>query len=498
LLLALWLAAPPARAQSNSAAIGVEVWTDRGSDAVYQPGDTMGVQVRVSEDGYLLVYEIDAEGAVRVLWPERGSNGWIEGRETVEIPSEHSNLQLVVEPQTGESYVVAIASRLPFQDPPWYLRPYDPQAEANGYAGEPDDEQGVTRDGRIVGDPFVAMERIRRRMLQNPDDPASFGTAYTSYYTHERVLYPRYICSDCHRPDYWAWWDGFDPYYAQCPVFEVHVNWGWFWGPSYWFGTVPYYYYAVRPDCPPRYRFYSSHHWYSSWNGWGQWRGMMGGGTHHPSAPPGYAPPSRGNSPMERPRSTVPGYLASRQPTLGRHNGPLRPTVDPGQPRGPEANDMAVEGSRGPQRGDPWGRAAWKGSAPGRERGDDSETRGGSRGIPQGGRGGFRWVGPGYGVAPRPVQAPVHPDRGAEPVPQRREYRGDMAPPRGGLRGSDFAQRRNESSRESPRVQGPERGREDARQSPRQVEPRQGSGGRGPEHGGQSFGGRGGGGHGGR
>lgn len=448
----LWLAVALGAAGSSANAqeperyatgLQVDVWTDRGNDAVYQPGDTMLVQTHLSDDGNLLVYEIDAEGTVNVLFPERGSSGFVEGGTTVDIPSEHSNLQLVVEPETGESFIVAIASREPFQDLPWYLRPYDPQAEGNGYAGEPDDEDGITKDGRIVGDPFVAMERIRRRVLQHPDDPESFGTAYTSYYTHEKVLYPRYLCNDCHRPDYYAWWDGFDPYYAQCPVVEFRVNWGWYWGPSYWFGSVPYYYYAVRPDCPPQWRMYSAHRWYSSWNCWGQWHERMGSGGQRP--PADYIPSARRIDPMQRPRTGGPGLMASRTPAMGRH-GPWRSITEAFRPSGRPEDRRVALGSR-----DPWhGRIQPR--DPGRPRRDDSETRGWSRGIPEGRRGGFRWVGPGSGAAPRPVEVrtPIGRGRQAEALPQRLEWSGERtAPPPREFRGEGtrihFGNERRES-----------------------------------------------------
>src|SRR5262245_33204435 len=62
LAAALTLCAGPA-----AAALGVEVWTDKGSDAVYEPGDLLEVNVRSTDDSYLMVYEIDAEGAVNLL-----------------------------------------------------------------------------------------------------------------------------------------------------------------------------------------------------------------------------------------------------------------------------------------------------------------------------------------------------------------------------------------------------------------------------------------------
>ena len=39
-----------------------KVWTDRGGDAVYRPGDDVLVRFRVSEDAYVCVYNIDTEG----------------------------------------------------------------------------------------------------------------------------------------------------------------------------------------------------------------------------------------------------------------------------------------------------------------------------------------------------------------------------------------------------------------------------------------------------
>jgi hypothetical protein len=111
----------------------------------------------------------------------------------VNLPEPEDNEQLVVQGPVGQGYVVAIASRSAFKDLPWYLRPYDEQAEELGYQHtEADDQSGVTAEGRIVGDPFVAMERIRRAVLMSPDDADQFSEAYTSYYVHSAVRYPRY------------------------------------------------------------------------------------------------------------------------------------------------------------------------------------------------------------------------------------------------------------------------------------------------------------------
>ena len=417
---------------ASARGLSVELWTDRGSDAVYQPGDPIQIKARTSEDAYLLVYEIDAEGSVHLLFPNRGQTPGIQGHHTYRLPDDDRG-ELVVDATTGEGYIVAIASDTPFDELPWYLRPYDPQGDEVGYVGQPDEEEGITADGRIVGDPFVAMERIRRRVVRNSRDEDAFASAYTTYYVHERVRYPRYICYDCHRPGLYSWWSGFDPYYTTCSVFDFRVNWSWGWGPRYWFGSVPYFVYVYRDDCPPAYRRYSGNGtWYSSWDGWNRWCDLWGAGglRRYKSAPPtGYTPPARWQE-TRSPREVPPGFIASGGPGVGRGVG-----------AGHEAN-----GSEG-------------GGGIGRTRRDD----GSSPGLGPAPSGTPRWNGDGRafrgGIAP-----PSRPDRGAgstgSPGLQRPRGEGsdhrDVPPlpprvERAPERPREFAPPRQEPHRDSPR-----------------------------------------------
>jgi len=357
-LAAVLLAAiawPPTGA--GAAGLDVEVWTDRGSGAVYDPGEVLEVQARTSGDAFLLVYELDAEGFVRLLFPYHGNNGLVPGGQVLALPDERSNLELVVQEPVGQAYLVAIASREPFGELPWYLRPYDAQAEQLGYEGEADEEEGITAEGRIVGDPFVAMERIRRRVLAAPDDPDAFATSYTTYYVHEEVKYPRYLCYDCHRPGQWQWWTGFDPYYTTCNVFEFRVNYAWYWGPRYWFGYVPYYWYVPRHDCAPAYHAYAR---YSPWGGWTRWKTLWGSSlTRYKTAPPpGYiAPPKIADRRRWGDGATPPGLVAAGRGTagigtrlpIGRRTTPGRtplPAHDPNRGRDPvwRGDDTAENG----------------------------------------------------------------------------------------------------------------------------------------------------------
>jgi len=303
--------------------LSVEVWTDRGDDAVYNPGEVMQVKARTNDDAYLLVYEIDSEGRVTVLFPWRRGSGMVEGRSTLRLPPEGSRYELTVERETGQGYLVALASREPFRDLPWYLRPFDPQGEAIGYEGRHDEVEGFDEDGRVLGDPTVAIERIRRSVLGDPSDLSDFATSYATYYVSHPVRYPRYLCYDCHRPHRWAWWDGFDPYYATCSVIDFRVNWSWCWGPCMWSSHTPYYYYVVRHDCPPHYRrWYDSHERWSSWDGRRRWDDLWGGPLvrNKSAPPPGYVPPPTKGG--DQPRTQPPGYIKTAS-GVGRGSLPI-------------------------------------------------------------------------------------------------------------------------------------------------------------------------------
>ena len=450
--------------EASARSLSVEVWTDRGKDAVYQPGDKLQIKARPSEDAYLLVYEIDAEGYVHVLFPQERDNGLIEARTTFEIPAEGSSEELVVQGPVGEGYVVAVASRDPFQNLPWYLRAYNAQAEELGYAGGPqhgegDDEAGVTAEGRIVGDPFVAMERIRRSVVDQPADENSFATAYSTYYVHNEVRYPRYLCYDCHRPNRWTWWDGFDPYYARCSVFDFRVNWSWGWGPAYWSGYVPYYMYVYRHDCPPRFQpFLARGDTYSGWDGWRRWRSLWGSNlARYKSAPPaGYRPPTKFDDPRgSRGRASIPpGFMIGGSRSV-RAVGVQTVAAQRGQELGVNRRDIP-----GARAGSRWGDRGGLVRTP-REPGLTADRPWRRISPPDpGGREVRPWRG--ADRRERVSSPPIDRPRQAEPTPGGGNPRREVRPePRSDLPRSERGQRDETPRRESPPPSTQERPREE-------------------------------------
>jgi hypothetical protein len=413
----------PALAQARP--LSVEVWTNRGDEGVYDKGDVLKIGARANDDAHLLVYEIDAEGYVNLLFPyDRGSD-FIEAKRTYRIPDDAADMELVVEGPTGQGYIVAVVSAHPFEPMPWYLRPYSAQAASLGYEGDPEEEEGVTTEGRIVGDPFIAMERIRRRVVRDADDPAMFATAYTTYYLHEPVKYPRYLCYDCHRPGHWSWWSGFDPYYTSCSVFTVRVNYDWHWGPSYWFGRVPYYVYSCQPGYGWRGRY-----WYSGWDGWSYWSSIWGGPLKrgYSSPPVGYIPPERYKE------GTPPGLIAAHDRRKGGNM-----TLPIGRNDRPRGDDRVRDGGTRVDRGDRGGQRQPAGEIRGDEdRRRPTDDRGGIRRQPasERGRGGDDNARrPVARPAPRPEPAREAPrpreERKPDPQPEpaREQKRDEPAPP---------------------------------------------------------------------
>ena len=103
LLVAILLVPAPASARPLS----VEVSTDRGHEGVYQPGQSLEIRTRASEDAYLLVYEIDAEGYLHLLYPHRPNDiGRVEGGSRYRLPEDDAD-ELVAQGPTGQGYIVA-------------------------------------------------------------------------------------------------------------------------------------------------------------------------------------------------------------------------------------------------------------------------------------------------------------------------------------------------------------------------------------------------------
>jgi hypothetical protein len=222
----------------------VEVWTNKEEGGVYRQGEPMRVMFRTSTDAFVLIYNIDTEGYIHLVYPYGPDDpDRVEGGVTHQVPSRNDPYEMVADGPTGIEYVVAIASPFPFQDLPWYLT-----GGTEATRAEYDDDDGED-SGVIVGDPYVGMDRVVRRVVP-PGREDEVATDDTFFYIERKVDYPRYVCADCH--SYGGW---YDPYGDICSVVDVRIDATWArFRPLRSRVIRPRYFYMVRSTAPNRYR----------------------------------------------------------------------------------------------------------------------------------------------------------------------------------------------------------------------------------------------------
>ena len=244
----------PARNIVRVSKLDVDVWINKDEGGIYRPGESMRVYFRSNGDGYVLVFNVDTEGYIHLVYPYGAEDPpYVEGGRAYRIPSRSDPYDLVADGPPGIEYVVAVASPYPFQNLPWYLS----VERADGNRSDLDDEDvDDTESGRIVGDPYVGIDRIIRRIAP-PGREDRIATNETYFYIGQRVEYPRYVCADCHYHPFY-----FDPYLNACSAFEIRIDATWAHYAPIRFGNVrPRYIYRVRPSAPTRYR-----QWKSQWS----------------------------------------------------------------------------------------------------------------------------------------------------------------------------------------------------------------------------------------
>ena len=227
----------------SSQSLRVGVWLEGKDDgAVIQKGEKFGVGFQTNQDAYAVVYRIDTEGEVSILWPRsRFDDGFVFGGHEYKLPVAGKR-RLVAGGEAGEGFVEAIVSSYPFD-----LRELELDFH-HEYADEPYRFQ-------VAGDPFLAMNEVNFVVTGLEDAGDYVVTNYVSYYVHHKVDHPRYLCNQCHFDDEVA----FDPYRDNCTL-EITVNHEW--DNGWWdnYGYYPVYYQPVYVYTDP---------W--TWNPWVNW-----------------------------------------------------------------------------------------------------------------------------------------------------------------------------------------------------------------------------------
>lgn len=246
------LAVVPVENAARASRLSIDVWTNKEEGGVYRSGEQMKIFFRPNVDSYVLIYNIDTEGFIHVIYPYGPEDPErLEGGRTYQIPSRQDPYDLVADGPQGIEYVVALAAPFPYRDLPWYLSGRLADEGPPSGSDEGDEESGV-----IVGDPYLGMDRIVRRIVPAGREE-EVATADTYFYIERRVEYPRYVCADCHSHGVW-----YDPYYDNCSVIDIRIDATWArYAPLRSRVLRPRYYYTIRSTAGDRYR-----NWKERWS----------------------------------------------------------------------------------------------------------------------------------------------------------------------------------------------------------------------------------------
>jgi hypothetical protein len=185
----------------SDAAGRISVWADR--ETPYRHGEGARIYFRTDEPGYVTVIRVDTDGRFRTLFPlEPWRGAKVRGGRTHEVSDTRNGGSLTIDDDPGIGYLFALASPFPFQ--------YDDITRGDYW------DFRVIDDGRIRGDPYVALTDLAERIAPRGD----YQYDIVPYYVERHYEYPRFVCYDCHS---YASYDEWDPYTTSCERFRVVI-----------------------------------------------------------------------------------------------------------------------------------------------------------------------------------------------------------------------------------------------------------------------------------
>src|SRR6266853_1843432 len=217
----------------------VKVWLN--NDNYFQRGDKARVNVRLADDGYLLVLRADAEGRVRVLFPLDPSNdNFVRGHETIEVRGRGDREAFFVDDREGSGLVLAARSSTPFKfdefvrGDHWDYRVLDArQAGDDKEAALVDMVQRMTPDGHFDYDAVTYAVASARAYYDSyyPHYAANFGYDWGWPYRYRYAA----LYSTCYDPFF------YDPFLCYDPIFYRPYGYGFYGYGFYGYGYRPYY-----------------------------------------------------------------------------------------------------------------------------------------------------------------------------------------------------------------------------------------------------------------
>src|SRR6266487_2371084 len=112
LMLSMLVPAPPGAGAVRSDDPPIRVWLNQ--DSYFLQGDKARVNVKLADDGYVVVLRADAEGRVRVLFPlDPGQDDFVRGGDKIEVRGRGDREAFYVDDREGQGVVLAARAGRP-------------------------------------------------------------------------------------------------------------------------------------------------------------------------------------------------------------------------------------------------------------------------------------------------------------------------------------------------------------------------------------------------
>ncbi|MFN2400115.1 MAG: DUF4384 domain-containing protein [Gemmatimonadaceae bacterium] len=200
----------------------VQVWLS--GDRVFRQGDRVRAYVRAEDGAYVMVFRVDTEGRITVLYPADPRDDAFMRQGETRLASRRGRESFYVDDEyTGLGYVFAIASNEPFR---------------TGHISSQGGWEYSHIGDRTRSEPFTAMHDFARQMLSDPQSDYALDYVhysverrlrYASYYDHHDVYHDHFHHSHWHDPVWHVYWPYFvigvgfrscgnyyDPYFHPC------------------------------------------------------------------------------------------------------------------------------------------------------------------------------------------------------------------------------------------------------------------------------------------
>lgn len=146
----------------------VEVWPDKGNNASYKVGETITIYFKLTQDAYVYIWDINANGEVRLILPNGyRQDNFFRANIVYSIPASTDKYTLRVAPPYGREVIHVLASKVPVNT-------------LEGY------RKDLSRDPfpLIPETPEAFTDKVRRNIeiVPTPTQPVQWTTASAIFY----------------------------------------------------------------------------------------------------------------------------------------------------------------------------------------------------------------------------------------------------------------------------------------------------------------------------